>query len=244
MTTATLTLLPPQRLGVLLSEGRHARGRSLTDVASACSFDEEELDALERGDLRLADDQVQPVLDAYGVPVEELIPARSQVVVDLDQGQLLVAEEAAAIDTSAPTADEVLSAYLSLVYTLRHADPGTPLVLRQYDVAVLSRALRLAEPDVEARLTGLMRQPSTDLSLFHRLLRSKLVFPVVGAVVIATGVGTVLVLRAGDEATPPPEPATRPSAVEAPVDPSVSLIPGAVQERNPDGSPGAVQVDP
>jgi transcriptional regulator with XRE-family HTH domain len=237
VTAATLSLLPSRRLGVLLAEGRVARGRSLADVASRCSLGEEELDALECGDIHLADDQIESVLDAYGLPAEELIPARSQVVVDLDHGHLLVAEEAAAIDTSAPTADEVLSAYLSLVYTLRHAEPGTPLVLRQYDVAVLSRALRLAEPDVEARLTGLMRRPSTELSRFHRALRSKLAIPVVGAVVIAAGVGTVLVLRAGDETTPPPDPATRPSAVEAPIDTLVSLIPGTVQEREPDGSP-------
>ena len=81
------------------------------------------------------------MLTGYGTTVDELLPVRRQVVLDLDGGQLLVAEEAVALQ-DAPTADEVLSAYLSLVYTLRRATPGETVVLRGFDVAVLAKALR------------------------------------------------------------------------------------------------------
>lgn len=241
--TASLTLLPPLRLGALLSQRRVVSGRSLAEVASGGHLGEDDLAAVERGDLRLSDDQLDAVLDAYRMTADELIPARSQVVVDLDRGQLLVAEELASIDPAAPTADEVLAAYLSLVYTLRHAEPGTPLVLRQFDVAVLSRSLRLAEPDVEARLAGLMRRPSAELSLLHRLLRHKVVVGAVGAAVIAAGVGTVLVLRADDGPTPATtDPATRPSASEVPLEDDATLLPPVVQERTDDT--GGVVVEP
>lgn len=240
VSTATLTLLPPTRLGTLLGEGREARGRTRADVAAGSRFSEQELAALEVGDLLLTDDQLEDVLVAYGMAADELVPARSQVVVDLDRGQLLVAEETAALGSEAPTADEVLAAYLSLVYTLRQAMPGTPLVLRQFDVAVLARALRLAEPDVEARLAGLMANPTPELGRLHRLFRTKLVIPVVGAIVIATAVGTVLVLRSDDSgSTTVPAPAVRPSAVEAPVNTEASLLPPTQQERNADGTPAA-----
>jgi transcriptional regulator with XRE-family HTH domain len=241
VTTATLTLLPPRRLGHLLCEGRTSRGRSLADVAAASQFSEQQLLAVESGERHLDGEELDDVLAAYQVTPEELFPARSQVVVDLDQGQLLVAEEAATLDSEAPTPDEVLSAYLSLVYTLRNATPGTPVVLRNYDVAVLSRALRLAEPDVEARLVGLMADPSPELGRLHKLLRSKLVVPVVGAVVVATAVGTVLVLRADDSPWTTGPAISTPAPVEAPVATDVSLVPPVQQERNPDGSPGAVE---
>ena len=54
---------------------------------------------------------------------------------------------------------------------------------------VLAKALDLAEPDVEARLRGLMIDPTTEVSRLTRLFRSKLVLPLAGAVVVATAKG-------------------------------------------------------
>ena len=136
----------------------------------------------------------------------------------------------------APTPDEVLGAYLSLVYTLRRATPGSPVVLRGFDVAVLAKALDLAEPDVEARLRGLMADPTTEVSRLTRLFRSKLVLPIAGAVVVATALGTVLVLRDDYRPRPP-----RPGCSASARCPPPEIGPAATQERNDDGSATAVQ---
>ena len=242
--SATLTLVPPRRLGALLVDARLAQARSLEAVAAASRFDEQELTAIEAGQLLLADAELDDLLAAYHVTPDQLLPVRSQVVLDLEQGEVVVAEETARLAGDAPTADEVLSAYLSLVYTLRRAQPGTPLVLRDYDVAVLARALKLAEPDVEARLTGLMANPTEEIGRLTRVLRHKLLVPVAGVVVAATAVGTVLVLRSdGGTSAPTTTEATtvttRPGPVESSV-PDAELIPPAQQQVNPDGSPGAV----
>jgi transcriptional regulator with XRE-family HTH domain len=225
MTSASLSLLPPRRLGALLGERREATGRTLDEIAAASTFTVADLAAIEAGEGPLDGDELEAVLAAYGMQAEDLVPQRAQVVVDLDRGELLVAEQAAALDRSAPTADEVLGAYLSLVYTLRHARPGTPLVMRQFDVSVLARSLRLAEPEVQRRLEGLMVAPTTDLSVLHRRLSRKLVVPLVGAVVVIGALGTVLVLRADDTSAPTPSTTTRPGAIEVPVDSEASILP-------------------
>ncbi len=229
MTIATVDIVPPRRLGVLLAGARADRALSLDEVADRAPFSAEQLLAVEDGRLPLTEEQLDRVLEAYGVSVEDLLPARGQVVLDLRSKQLLVADEIATLRSDAPRADEVLSAYLSLVYVLRRAEPGTPVVLRAHDMAVLAKALDLAQPDVEARLHGLMAHPTEEVSRLTRLLRHKLTLPIVGVVVAAAALGTVLVLRAGDD---PPAPAP---AVQRTVPPA-SVIPPQVVERTTDGS--------
>lgn len=236
----TLTLVPPPRLGGLLAERRASSGRSLAEVAAGSPFDEVDLAGVEAGSTLLDDGTLSDLLEAYGVQPDDLVPRRGQVVVDLDGGQLLVAERTAALDPRALTADELLSAYLSLVHALRRTIPGSPLVLRQYDVAVLARALRLAEPDVEARLVDLMARPTAELGRLHDVVRRRLLLGVVGVVVLATAVGTVLVLRT-DRSTEVPSPAARPGAIEAPLSTEASVLDGPpTLTRDLDGTPGVV----
>lgn len=237
MTPASLTLLPATRVGTLLAEHRTATGRSLEDVASTSAFSAADLAAFEAGDSSLDGEELEAILIAYGMQADDLVPERAQVVVDLDRGELLVAERAATLDGTAPTADEILAAYLSLVYTLRHAAPGTPLVMRQFDVSVLARSLRLAEPDVQARLEGLMLAPTTEIGVLHRRLTRKLVVPLVGAVVVVGALGTVLVLRADDRPAQAPSPTTRPGAIEVPVETEASLLPPVTLTRDAEGAP-------
>jgi transcriptional regulator with XRE-family HTH domain len=235
VTTATLDIVPPRRLGMLLAGARAERGLTLGDVAVRSSLDDDLLASIEAGETPLTEDTFETVLAAYGTTLDELLPARRQVVLDLDAGQLLVAEEAAELQV-APTPDEVLGAYLSLVCTLRHATPGSRVVLRDFDVAVLAKALDLAEPDVEARLTGLMADPTTEVSRLTKLFHSKLLLPIAGAVVVATALGTVLVLRTDQRPAPAPTTVQRFGAVPPP-----EIGPAATQVRNDDGSVGPVQ---
>ena len=234
MTTASLDLVPARRVGILLRDAREERGLTLADVADGSGLDEDLLADLESGATPIRDSIVDDVLRGYRTTVDELPPSRRQVVVDRANGQLLVAEETALLD-EAPTADEVLGAYLSLVYSLRHATPGTRLVLRDHDVAVLATALHLAEPEVQTRLAGLMEHPTDEVGRLTKLLRSRFALPVAGVVVLATALGTVLVLRDDGRSTPPPTGVTQTSVPEA------ELIEPAVQERNLDGSSGPVE---
>ena len=235
MTTATLDIVPPRRLGMLLTGARSERGLTLAEVADRCPLDVTDLEAIEAGETPLTEASLDVVLLAYDTTLEQLLPARKQVVLDLDECRLLVAEEAVELH-DAPTADEVLGAYLSLVYTLRHAEPGSPVVLRGFDVAVLAKALDLAEPEVEVRLKGLMASPSTEVGRLTRLFRSKLALPIAGAVVVATALGTVLVLRNDERPAPPPTGVSRTEV------PGAEIGPAATQVRNADGTPSAVEV--
>lgn len=235
MTIATLDIVPPRRLGMLLTGARSERGLTLSEVAERGTLDVAELEAIESGETPLTEESLDLVLAAYDTTLEQLLPARKQVLLDLDQGRLLVAEEAVEL-LDAPTADEVLGAYLSLVYTLRRAEPGSPVVLRGFDVAVLAKALDLAEPEIETRLHGLMRSPTEEVGRLTRLFRSKLALPIAGAVVVATALGTVLVLRNDERPAPPPTGVSRTEV------PPPELGPAATQVRNSDGSPSAVEV--
>jgi transcriptional regulator with XRE-family HTH domain len=221
---------------MLLTGTRAERGLTLAEVADRSSLDEDLLAAIEAGETPLTDETLEAVLVGYGTTIDELLPARRQVILDLDAGQLLVAEEAAELQ-GAPTPDEVLGAYLSLVYTLRRATPPSPVVLRGFDVAVLAKALDLAEPDVEARLKGLMADPTTEVSRLTRLFRSRLVLPIAGAVVVATALGTVLVLR--NDQRPAPAPTSVNGFGQDVPPPEVG--PAATQVRNADGSVSPVQ---
>lgn len=232
--TASLDIVPPRRLGMLLAGARAERGLTVAQVAARTGVAEPDLVSLEAGALSADAVPFDEVLAGYGTSVEELVPTRRQVLLDLEQGELLVADEATAFD-GVPTPDDVLGAYLSLVYSLRHAAPGSPLVLRGFDVAVLARVLDLSEREVETRLVGLMQEPTEEIGRLTRLLRSRLAVPIAGAVVIATALGTVLVLRSDDRPSPAPTSVARTEV------PPPELGPAATLERGADGSTSPVE---
>jgi transcriptional regulator with XRE-family HTH domain len=229
---ATLTLLPLPRLGSLLRERRRRDGRSIDEVASYAGLTSEELGLVEAGQLAVTEHQLDAVVLAYGTTARALASERSQVVIDIDRGEIVVADESASVGADAPTAHEILAAYLSLLYTLRRAQPGSTLVLRSHDVGILARSLRLSEPDVRVRLDGLMLRPSDDLDRFHAGLRRRWAVPLAGIVVVAGVVGAVLLVRDGGDSGPSPSTATsRPGAIESPLGVDVTLVPPQVAER-------------
>ncbi len=178
-------------------------------------------------------------------------PGRTDLVVDLDRHHLATAGHTQALAGPAPTADEVLASYLSLVYTLRRAEPGAPVPLRQGDLDVLARALALAAPDVEHRLAGLMAAPTELVHERSRFLRARMLVPAAGVLVAVTVAGAIVVSsRSGGTAaptstTPPATAAATTGAVTPPagtVDTAVQIGGAATQVRNPDGTPGPVVV--
>ena len=222
---ATLDIVPPGRMGQLLAAARIHAGRSLEEVATRVPLAMEDLLALEAGHLVLDEDQLVLVLDGYGLTLDQLVPTRRQILLDLDSGELSIGDEVAHLDADPPATDDVLGAYLALVCSLRQVPTGTPVVIRDLDVHVLSRALHVPEVEVERRLQRLMDHPTEAVGPIAAVFRSKFALPIVGVVVVATAVGAVLVLRVDD---PPATPPTVTRTVPPPV-----LIPPQTVERPP-----------
>jgi transcriptional regulator with XRE-family HTH domain len=229
---APLVLVPPRRLGALLRDERAARGRTVDEVASASAFSATDLIAVESGDRDLTDAELTALLGAYGVTADDLVPERAKLVVDLDEHVLSAGGEARTLAGEAPTADQVLASYLSLVYTLRHATPGSPIVLRDADIEVLARALDLARASVTERLHALMIDPDGEVHHRSRLLRGRVLVPLAGIVVAATTIGALVLVQGDDPETITTEPA---AAEGTPLEPSFTIT-------NPDGSTTPVYV--
>ena len=224
MNATELSLVPSWRLGHLLQRQREQGGRTVDQVAAGSStWSASDLLEIERGDASLTDGDILAVVELYGVDPDELLPGRHELVVDLDQRELAAAGHTQPLAGAAPTADEVLASYLSLVYTLRSSAPGTPLSLRQGDLDVLARALALATPEVEHRLRHLMADPAAEVRRRASLLRARVLVPAAG-VLVAVCVGGALVVSSHSSSTSGPAPTARIGTAE-------------VQTRNPDGTP-------
>lgn len=231
----TTTLVPPRRLGTLLRQAREASGRELTDLTVRSRLSVVELDDIEHGRRQLDEATMQALVEAYGIDASSLVPARSQLTIDLDDGRVAIEKSDIDVDASYG-ADAVLIRYLALVYRLRDLPLGTRLPLRDIDIEVLSGALSLGSGDVESRLYRLMSAGS-DIAADQRRIRRQLLMPLVGVIVAATGVGT-LVLVAGEPNTPPEGPdVVEVGAVGIEQDFSVptNLGTGGAVEINPEG---------
>lgn len=206
----TLSLVQPHRLGRLLSQVRTERRIGLAELslASGGAFAPEELAAIEAGRVVLCDTDIAGVAQVYGVGAHALVPQRTRLVIDLDEGQLSTGHARSTALPGRPdrraerTADDLLTRYLSLVYTLRGLAPGVPLSLRHDDLEVLAGALGRSLSDVERRLALLMADPSDRVARRVRHLLARVAVPAAG-IFVGTVPAAALVLepRPGD---PPP----------------------------------------
>ncbi len=245
------TLVPPRRLGEALRRRRESRAIELDELAARSDrVTAVDLGDIESGRRPVDDDLVAHLLALYGVDDAELLPGRTRLVIDLDEGLLHIDDTTAALGPrpggrgsvprltgtsdrppGAPAVepDDVLARYLALVWRLRGVEPGTVIALRDLDVQVLADALELGPEAVERRLRHLLTADRSRRT--SRLLRRRLLVPAVGVVVAATAVG-VLVLVADDAPTPDPAPSVSigdATVVEAP-GPSVSIGDATVLE--------------
>ena len=204
-------LIAPLRLGHLLREARETAGLSLEDLGARSDLTVVDLDDLEHG-RRLVDDKLlEELIGLYGVEDAALVPERSRLIIDLDEGRISVAESDISIGKmSGP--DAVLSRYLALVYRMRQLPIGSPIGLRDIDLGVLSTALELDTTDIEARLERLIASED-EIELDQLRLRHRLLLPVAGVVIAATAAG-VLVLVAENETAPRGVPSIAASMVE------------------------------
>lgn len=241
------TLIPPRRLGALLSDARSRRGETLEDLAARSDgrFTLAALSSIERGSRDVTDSDARKLAAIYGLEATSLVPPRSRLVVDLEEGMLTVDDRTARLGRSQPPRDEVLARYLTMVYSMRRLEPGAPLVLRVDDLDVLGRALRVGSRSLEADLESLMANPRDLLGHRSKVLRRRVLIPAAGVLVAVLGVGALILVQGPESAAANSVPTSAPAttiSVTAPAPVTAEVGAAVVQERNPDGTPGPVVV--
>lgn len=223
-------LVPPRRLGALLSSARAGNRLTLEEIVerSDGAFSLATLASVERGTTYVTESELRWLAELYGIETSRLVPSRSQLVIDLDDGVMSVPEHRKVKVGKEAGRHEVLTRYLAMVYAMRNIEPGTHITLRLDDLDVLGSALHLRPADAAADLETLMSDPGEAVSTRKAILQRKLLVPAAGVLVaLVTAGALVLVEHKADAATNP-----------API----SVGTAAVQERNVDGTPGAIQV--
>lgn len=219
-------LVPPVRLGRLLRDAREAHGLSVSDLTRRCGFayDEGWFTDLECGRVPLDEPLVRWLSALYGVASGELVPARSQLVVDLDEGVVAIGGRTVPVhrasDGIAVTTERVLTNYLALVYLLRDIPVGTPIPLRESDIDVLAHSLQRNRRDVQAAIARLVSAESATVEQRSLLLRRRVVVPLAGILVGLTAVGGLLLVRSSEsDATAEDRPAADagPASAASPV---------------------------
>jgi hypothetical protein len=240
-------LLPPRRVGRTLAEARTAAGVSPAEAGRAVGGAEDRWDEwtvleVEAGRRMLDDDELRSLAELYGLELTTVVPERSRLVVDLEEGRLDADGNVRRIPVAA-SRHEVLERYLALVYAMREVEPGVVVDLRFDDLDVLAGVLDSAPDDLERELRDLMSDAAGPVRGRLGQLAGRLLLPVAGIVVAATAVGTLLLVPVDDSAaaTPPERPTASASSVpDGADDVPVDIGTAVVQERADDGTPGPV----
>ncbi|MEZ5169343.1 MAG: helix-turn-helix transcriptional regulator [Acidimicrobiia bacterium] len=182
--------LPDERVGAVLAAYRRAVCLSRRTVANESGLDGHRLKAYELGRSRITDSDLVKLAEVYRVDVEDLLPPRRAVEVDVDNALLRLGSTVRAVGDPDRDMTAVLREYLNAVYELRNTPPDRPLPLREEDLAALADALG-HEPDViETRLMDIMDCTRDEAASMRRLiLRRRLVAPAAGLIMTAGLVG-------------------------------------------------------
>lgn len=237
------SLIPPRRLGALLSDARARKGFTLEDLADRSNgrFSLATLSSIERGSRDISDEDAKKLAAIYELEATSLVPPRSKLIVDLSEGLLTVDDRSLRVGRSSPSRDEVLARYLTLVYSMRRLEPGAPLTLRVDDLDVLGRALRVGSRTLESDLESLIAHPESLLGWRSRLLKRRVLIPAAGVMVALLGVGALVLVQGPQPADAGTNTPTKPAAA-AVVSVPTDIGSAVVQERLPDGTPGPVVV--
>jgi hypothetical protein len=199
----SLSLVPPGRLGPLLTDARLASGSTLDDLAAVTlgRFDAATLADVEAGRRLLGDDDAGLVATVYGLRTEAgITPRRTRLSIDGDSGVLRIGDfrRLTPIGRGGGLVDDVLARYLGLVLTLRGVAPGTRIGVRRDDLETLADALWLELDEVDERLEALMANPRDRVGRRARRLGRRLVVPSAGIMVAATDEGTLVLDPQGE----------------------------------------------
>jgi hypothetical protein len=211
---------------------------SLDDVSEELggALDDLELLEVETGRRPLTDHELEALAGLYEIETSTMVPGRSRLEIDLDEGVIRARSGEMPIDPASHRRD-VLAKYLALVYSMRAAQPGTALPLRLDDLDVLADVFGAERRELEDELHQLMAGEPEPVRKRFRLLRGRLMVPVVGVMVAATAAGTLVLVPSQESSADTP---TVGSGAEP--NPEVEIGDAVVQERSADGTPGPVEV--
>ena len=115
-----VSLVPQRRLGALLSSARAAKGLTIEQVAeqSGGRFSIAALASVERGSCPSSDPELRVLSELYGIEASSLVPARSKLIIDLDEGLISVEDTRTKLPRHARDREDVLSRYLAMVYSM------------------------------------------------------------------------------------------------------------------------------
>lgn len=181
--------LPAVRIGWNLSRLRRAKGRREREVVDHLGISVRTLRRWESGAEVPADAELLRVAELYGVGIDELLPARDLVELDVDGTTMRVGQAVASFDPSRGGGNEaMLGTYLTLVREQRGLRADDAVKLRHEDLAVLATVLDLDDRDLEDQLMRIMGISKPKASVLRRqLLRRRLVAPAAGLAVGAVG---------------------------------------------------------
>jgi transcriptional regulator with XRE-family HTH domain len=199
-----VSLVPPYRLGRMLAEARQRKGLSLLDVerVSYGKFSVEALTVIEAGAWMVNDGVLQELSQLYGIELAGVVPQRSELVVDVDEGRLAIGRKGKHF---APNASprQVLLRYLALISALRDM-AGSALPLREEDLRTLGHALSIGPGHVRRELDHLMVSSPKELEHLSHSLARRLAVPALGFVVAVTAAGGLLLVKQHNDTTGAP----------------------------------------
>ena len=170
-----------------------------------------------------------------------MIPERSRLVIDLDEGRISIDHNDVTVGEQQPEHfDSVLARYLALVYRLRGLPVGTPVGLRDIDLDVLAKALELPRDEIEVRLKRLI-DDEVEVETEQRSLLRRLLIPFAGVVVATTAVGTILIVA--EDGAVPTSTGTATGTVAGTIDHDIAVA-ATIDVETDIGDPAVVEADP
>jgi transcriptional regulator with XRE-family HTH domain len=164
--------MPVARVGWLLAQARLDAHLSARQLAEAVKVPARTVKRWERGYEAPSDAEARRIAAACTITVEDLLPPRRIVALDLELGLLSVGERSVVI-ASGEGNESVLRQYLDLVSEQR-SNRSDSMHLRHDDLVVLAAILDLNDSDLESRLVKLVGcTPDEAFVLRRRLLRHR-----------------------------------------------------------------------
>jgi hypothetical protein len=159
-----VSYVPTARLAQLLVIARGGMGISLDDMSERFGgrFTVFQLMQLEAAILAIDDDDLRAIAKAYGLDYNLFAPARGLLHVDLTAMTISIGETESAFEPGS-NSTEVLIRYLALLYNLRQANPGEPIVLRDPDLNELAKAFGCPVAQIDQALRHLMASNAFDI---------------------------------------------------------------------------------
>ncbi|MCO5318042.1 MAG: helix-turn-helix domain-containing protein [Microthrixaceae bacterium] len=253
---------PPERVGLLLADARTRRGLTLAEVADHLggTLSPGELMAAESGALGIEPAVLSRLTNLYGVSPGDLVPPRDHLVVDLAEGYMRAGTDIALLDSGVGRHD-VLSRYLEMIWELRAVEPGERVPLRDADLEVLGSSFSEDAVLLREELEALMEPPANGSvgPGRSRPRRGRVLVGLGLAIAVVTGSALLISSNGPADAAPaegldslPENPTvsiadaqvlerggTQTTRLESlPPAPQAEIGTAAVQERNPDGTPG------